>query len=80
VAPYARARVTALGSLVSRLSAHRLHQRLKHPLENRYQMQYPQNKTTLVVEHVHPVGDTGKSVGMAKVAFADAVVARAAPF
>jgi len=40
--------------------------------DGRYQMQYPK-KTTLVVEHVRPVGDTGKSVGLAKVAFADAV-------
>lgn len=45
-----------------------------------YQMAHPKNKTTLVVEHVHPVGDTGKSVGLAKVAFADAVWRGQSPF
>jgi hypothetical protein len=45
-----------------------------------YQMQYPQNKTTLVVEKVHPVVDTERSVGLAKVAFADAVWRGQPPF
>jgi RNA-directed DNA polymerase len=45
-----------------------------------YQMQYPQNKTTLVVEKVHPVGDTERSVGLSKVAFADAVWRGQHPF
>lgn len=45
-----------------------------------YQMQYPQNKTTLVVEKVHPVGDTERSVGLSKVAFADAVWRGQDPF
>ena len=48
--------------------------------DGRFQMRYPQNRTTLVVEHVHPVGDTGKSVGLAKVAFADAVWRGQPPF
>jgi RNA-directed DNA polymerase len=48
--------------------------------DGQYQMRYPQNKSTLVVEHVHPVGDKGKSVGLAKVAFADAVWRGQSPF
>jgi hypothetical protein len=47
--------------------------------DGHHQMEYPQ-KTTLVVEHVHPVGDTGKSVGLTKVAFSDAVWRGQRPF
>lgn len=47
--------------------------------DGQFKMRFPQNRSTLVVEHVARVAD-GKSVALSKTAFADAITGRRAPY